>query len=70
MLCADSLKQMVRPMQQDVPPYCSNYFLSHFFVFCLIGRGMWETDNETLDKLRNLYSDADDLIEQVASSFG
>jgi hypothetical protein len=31
---------------------------------------MWETDNETLDKLRNLYSDADDLIEQVASSFG
>ncbi|KAL7508774.1 hypothetical protein ACHAXN_005850 [Cyclotella atomus] len=34
------------------------------------GRGMWDTDEETLDKLRNLYSDADDLIEQVASSFG
>ena len=34
------------------------------------GRGMWDTDQDTLDKLRNLYSDADDLIEQVASSFG
>jgi len=29
------------------------------------GRGMWETDNDTLDKLRELYSDADDMIEQV-----
>jgi magnesium chelatase subunit H len=28
------------------------------------GRGMWSTDEETLDKLRELYSDADDLIEQ------
>jgi hypothetical protein len=25
---------------------------------------MWSTDEETLDKLRELYSDADDLIEQ------
>ena len=33
------------------------------------GRGMWETNEDTLEKLRNLYSDADDLIEQVASSF-
>lgn len=27
------------------------------------GRGMWSTDKGTLDKLRDLYSDADDLIE-------
>jgi len=33
------------------------------------GRGMWEADEETLDKLRDLYSDADDLIEQVDSMF-
>jgi hypothetical protein len=40
-------------------------------IICFLpGRGMWDTDEETLDKLRNLYSDADDLIEQVASSFG
>lgn len=28
------------------------------------GRGMWSTDEETLDRLRELYSDADDIIEQ------
>jgi len=28
------------------------------------GRGMWETDDDTLERLRDLYSDADDLIEQ------
>ena len=28
------------------------------------GRGMWDADDETLDRLRDLYSDADDLIEQ------
>jgi magnesium chelatase subunit H len=28
------------------------------------GRGMWNTNDETLDKLRALYSDADDRIEQ------
>lgn len=28
------------------------------------GRGMWSTDDKTLDKLRELYADADDLIEQ------
>jgi magnesium chelatase subunit H len=33
------------------------------------GRGMWNTDEETLEKLRNLYADADDLIEQVGASF-
>ena len=33
------------------------------------GRGMWETDDDTLEKLRNLYADADDLVERVASSF-
>lgn len=32
------------------------------------GRGMWETDDDTLDKLRDLYADADDLIEQGSSS--
>jgi len=29
------------------------------------GRNMWDADEETLDKLRELYSDADDMIEQV-----
>lgn len=33
------------------------------------GRGMWDTDEETLEKLRELYSDADDMIEQVDSMF-
>lgn len=33
------------------------------------GRGMWESDNDTLDKLRELYSDADDMIEQVDSLY-
>jgi len=28
------------------------------------GRGMWNTDDETLSKLRELYSEADDVIEQ------
>jgi len=31
------------------------------------GRGLWTTDKETLEKLRELYSDADDLVEQVGS---
>ena len=31
------------------------------------GRGMWSTDDDTLDKLRELYSDADDIIEQGSS---
>lgn len=31
------------------------------------GRGMWDTDDDTLDKLRDLYADADDLIEQGGS---
>jgi magnesium chelatase subunit H len=33
------------------------------------GRGMWNADNDTLQKLRELYSDADDLIEQVDSLY-
>jgi len=32
------------------------------------GRGMWKTDDETLTKLNDLYSDADDLVEQIGSS--
>jgi magnesium chelatase subunit H len=28
------------------------------------GRGMWNTNDETLQKLKDLYSDADDLIER------
>jgi len=32
------------------------------------GRGMWETSDEVLDKLRELYSDADDMVEQVAAT--
>jgi magnesium chelatase subunit H len=49
----------------------AHYFICTFFTDLLFsGRGMWDTDEDTLDKLRNLYSDADDLIEQVASSFG
>jgi magnesium chelatase subunit H len=31
------------------------------------GRGMWTTDDDTLDKLRDLYSDADDMVEQGSS---
>lgn len=33
------------------------------------GRGMWEADDDILQKLRDLYSDADDMVEQVAASF-
>lgn len=29
------------------------------------GRGMWDTNEDTLDKLRELYAEADDRIEQV-----
>jgi magnesium chelatase subunit H len=32
------------------------------------GRGMWSTDQDVLDKLRELYSDADDLIEKGGST--
>jgi magnesium chelatase subunit H len=32
------------------------------------GRGMWKADDDVLDKLRELYSDADDLIEQGSST--
>jgi magnesium chelatase subunit H len=28
------------------------------------GRNMWSTDERTLNRLRELYSDADDMIEQ------
>jgi magnesium chelatase subunit H len=30
------------------------------------GRGMWSTNENTLEKLRQLYADADDLIEMGA----
>lgn len=29
------------------------------------GRGMWSTDDETLNRLQEMYADADDLVEQV-----
>ena len=32
------------------------------------GRGMWSTSDEVLEKLRDLYSDADDNIEQGSSN--
>jgi magnesium chelatase subunit H len=32
------------------------------------GRGMWSADDKTLDRLRELYSDADDLIEKGSAS--
>jgi len=32
------------------------------------GRNIWEADETTLEKLRDLYSDADDMIEQSSSS--
>ena len=32
------------------------------------GRGMWDTDDDTLERWRDLYSDADDMIEQGSSS--
>lgn len=28
------------------------------------GRGLWSTDEDTLDQLKELYADADDLVEQ------
>lgn len=31
------------------------------------GRGMWSTDEDTLEKLRSKYMDADDLIEEGSS---
>jgi magnesium chelatase subunit H len=33
------------------------------------GRGMWNADSDTLQKLRELYSDADDMIEQIDSLY-
>jgi magnesium chelatase subunit H len=30
------------------------------------GRGMWSTDTKTLHRLRELYSDADDLVERTS----
>ena len=32
------------------------------------GRGMWDAEDDTLDKLKDLYADADDLIEQGSST--
>lgn len=32
------------------------------------GRGMWSTDDETIEKLKDLYADADDMVEQVSST--
>jgi len=32
------------------------------------GRGMWETNDEVLNKLKDLYSDADDMIEQASAA--
>jgi magnesium chelatase subunit H len=32
------------------------------------GRGLWDTDAKTLDRLKDLYSDADDIIEQGTNS--
>jgi len=29
------------------------------------GRGMWDADDETLERLKTLYADADDMVEQV-----
>ncbi len=33
------------------------------------GRGLWDASDETINKLRELYSDADDMIEQVDTLF-
>lgn len=32
------------------------------------GRGMWTPDNDTLDQLRQLYSDMDDQLEGVVGA--
>ena len=32
------------------------------------GRGMWDTDEETIEKLKDLYSEADDMVEQVSNA--
>lgn len=29
---------------------------------------MWETNDEVLNKLKDLYSDADDMIEQASAA--
>ena len=34
------------------------------------GRGMWDTDDDTLDRLKELYGDADDMVEQSTSLTG
>jgi len=32
------------------------------------GRGMWDADDETIEKLKSLYADADDLVSHRNSS--
>lgn len=32
------------------------------------GRGMWDTDDETLNKLKDMYANADDFIELGGST--
>ena len=54
-------EEVAHKLQQSNPEAFKN-------VVCRLleaaGRGMWATDNETLQKLKDPYSDADDLIEK------
>ena len=31
------------------------------------GRGLWDADDATLDRLQDLYADADDVVEGVSA---
>ena len=54
-------EDVARQLQQSNPEAFKNVVSR---LLEAAGRGMWSTDERTLDKLRDLYSDADDLIEQ------
>ena len=54
-------EEAARKLQQSNPEAFKNVIRR---LLEAAGRGMWATDNETLQKLKDLYSDADDLIEK------
>ena len=54
-------EEVARKLQQSNPEAFKNVVRR---LLEAAGRGMWATDDETLQKLKDLYSDADDLIEK------
>lgn len=54
-------EEVARKLQQSNPEAFKNTIRR---LLEAAGRGMWSTDDDILEKLRDLYSDADDLIEQ------